>query len=233
LTAVELSLPSRSLENHDEPVRPDSNETPTLVTTETDPKSPVLNGNLSYTINVDDNQPSANKPLPQSTEETKNYPKESLLIDQTLEAALQEAVRAEADSHSRDGNEVDIEVSYAPNPTQLAPEMASETVEENRSPEYSPVPHRTVPDVPDRESDDYEPPDATAPPEVLESPPFSPAPPDSIKETANGVVQDTNPINPINENRQNIAEEPQTLDRHSKQPLEVKNIFLTSARWIC
>jgi hypothetical protein len=117
-------------------------------------------------------------------EEAKNDSAESGPTNQALEAALQEAVRAEADSHSQH-SDMDMEVSYTPNQAQLAPELPSDPVEEgNRSPEYSLALARTAQEIADRESDGYEPPDATAPTEAPESPPFSPAPPESIHEIA-------------------------------------------------
>jgi hypothetical protein len=141
---------------------------------------------------------------------------------------LQDAVRAEADSHSHDGHEMDMEVSYAPDPTQLAPELSSEPVEEeNRSPEYSPVLERTAPEVPDRESDNYEPPDATDPTDAPESPPFSPAPPESIHELADDTMQDVNSTQAIDEDGQNNTEEIQPLLNGSPQQLlEVNSIFI-------
>ena len=65
------------------------------------------------------------------------------LVIQALEAALQEAVRAEADSHSPANEEMDMDFHashIAPDPSELAPDEAAEDVEEApRSPEYSPV----------------------------------------------------------------------------------------------
>jgi hypothetical protein len=76
--------------------------------------------------------------------------------NQALEAALQEAVRAEADLHTPDKEdgeldmemdvEMDMEDSYAPDPNYLAPESTSGVPEEKEgSPDYSPVLHRTAP----------------------------------------------------------------------------------------
>lgn len=114
--------------------------------------------------------------------------------DQALEAELQEAVRAQADSHSQDDGEVNEEpnmdeeagtdFSFAPNPSQVAPESpASPMRDVERSPTYSPVLNRNVTDA----EDDYEPPDATPlEPMVTDSPPFSPAPPVIINEPQAG-----------------------------------------------
>lgn len=154
---------------------------------------------------------------------------DTVATDQALETALQDAVRAEADLHSHDEDDMDLDDIYAPDPNQLAPEFSSlheesrsppyspgsDHVEsespqraQSRSPPYSPEPVANVsgnastvetasPDFPtslngvipepERESDDYEPPEATPPVTVsadrestpVESPPFSPAPPSS------------------------------------------------------
>ncbi|TVY73282.1 hypothetical protein LSUE1_G007927 [Lachnellula suecica] len=105
--------------------------------------------------------------------------------DQAMEEALQEAVRVEADSHDHGADDVDMETSFAPDPNQLAPASSSNSAEEERdSPMYSPVLGRTIPDVPEAESDNYEPPEATPPvnvPVSIDSSPFSPAPPDADK----------------------------------------------------
>ncbi|CAL3970927.1 unnamed protein product [Diplocarpon coronariae] len=106
--------------------------------------------------------------------EDKELRKETASTDQALEAALQEAVRAEVDSPA--GADMDTDDFYAPDSSQLAPESLHQVVEENRSPEYSPKLDRTIPDV--GQSDEYEPPEATPPVnEPPYSPPFSPAPP--------------------------------------------------------
>ena len=91
--------------------------------------------------------------------------------DHALEAALQEAVRAEADEHHEEVD-IEMEASHAPDPDQLAPESPLAT--EQGSPIYSPLIRRASGGSVG-ESEDYEPPEATPPPQ---SPPFSPAPPD-------------------------------------------------------
>jgi hypothetical protein len=130
------------------------------------------------------------------SDESKDESKEGLSTDRALEAALQEAVRAEADSHAHTEDEMDIEVSYAPDPDQLAPESPSSVANAPAgSPEYSPVLDRSVLDTADRESDDYEPPEATPPvdaPSPIESPPFSPAPPATISDHVNDAILDVN-----------------------------------------
>lgn len=110
-----------------------------------------------------------------------------------MEAALQETLRVDADSHE-DGEidmEIDIEDIYAPDPAQLAPKSPDIGIVQNNS--TIPGGKATVDDqeasssqlpnahkVPEIENeDDYEPPEAT-PPDLLESPPFSPAPPESL-----------------------------------------------------
>ncbi|RDL41503.1 uncharacterized protein BP5553_01482 [Venustampulla echinocandica] len=113
-------------------------------------------------------------------------PHDQTSADHALEAALQEAVRAEADSHAH--NDLEMEDSFAPDPNQLAPESSPSLADEgSQSPVYSPVLERSVPDVleADGESDNYEPPEATPPvdaPSPVDSPPFSPAPPDMVIE---------------------------------------------------
>jgi hypothetical protein len=186
---------------------------------------------MSSTTNVDD-QATAEQSLAQSTEEVKENSNENVSTDRALEAALQEAVRAEADSQSQNGDEIDMDDSYAPDPTQLAPVMPSDRAEEdNRSAEYSPGLHRNVPDVPDRESDDYEPPDATALSDVLESPPFSPAPPESIHELAGDTIQDVNPTQAIDEGGQNATKKTHSvLNSSPQQPLEVKCLLVSLQR---
>ncbi len=166
-------------------------------------------------------------------EETNSRLAESAPTDQALEAALQEAVRAEADSHSHVSDETDMVVSYAPDPTQLEPELPAEpaepTEEGSRSPEYSPELNRIVPEVIDRESDGYEPPDATAPTEAPESPPFSPAPPESVHELAEESMQDINSPQPLSEDGQIASDDAQPLpslvNGTPQVVLEVKCLF--------
>jgi RNA recognition motif-containing protein len=120
--------------------------------------------------------------------------------DQALEAALQEQVRAEAESHKQSDEEMDVEDSHAPDPSQLTPEITPNSVEGSSSiPEVvvrsddEEVRATQLPDVQSptintemelgEENDDYEPPEATRTvnaPSPIESPPFSPAPPDSV-----------------------------------------------------
>jgi hypothetical protein len=148
--------------------------------------------------------------------EAKGGSSESEPTNQALEATLQEAVRAEADSHSQHSDDMDMDVSYALDPAELAPELPSNPAEDNRSPEYSPVLNRAAPEITDRESDGYEPPDATAPTEAPESPPFSPAPPESIHE-ADEIMQDVNSTQALDE--PNSAEDAQPLVNGSPQVL--------------
>jgi hypothetical protein len=93
----------------------------------------------------------------------------------------------QADSHGQEGSDNEMEASFAPDPTQLAPDSASNSGEEEvDSPMYSPVLDRTIAET-DAESDQYEPPEATPPVDgssPIESPPFSPAPPESVSKPA-------------------------------------------------
>lgn len=119
-------------------------------------------------------------------------PKDHGSADRSLEAALQEDARAQADSHGHEGSDIEMETSFAPDPTQLAPDSASNSGEEEvDSPVYSPVLDRTIAET-DAESDIYEPPEATPPVDrssPIESPPFSPAPPESVSKPA--IVDDS------------------------------------------
>lgn len=113
-------------------------------------------------------QPKTNEPINSNATEAAS-------ADQALDSALQEAILAEADAHSHEGEKMDIE------PLQL-PESHLDQAEGSTSPDYSPILERTIPVVPDdSHEDDYEPPEATAPiDDPMESPPFSPAPPESV-----------------------------------------------------
>ncbi|ESZ95307.1 hypothetical protein SBOR_4304 [Sclerotinia borealis F-4128] len=121
--------------------------------------------------------------------------KENSKTNQDLEAALQEAVRADADSASP--CDIEMEDGNA-EPVQIA-EAIAKAGEQKASSDYSPVLERSqplvpspIPDTPevtglsevaDVESDNYEPPEATPPVDEtlsIDSPPFSPAPPDSV-----------------------------------------------------
>ncbi|KAE8454575.1 hypothetical protein EG329_000198 [Mollisiaceae sp. DMI_Dod_QoI] len=143
--------------------------------------------------------------LPADAQNREEVPN-STSTNQALEAALQEAVRAEAELHSHEDEDemdvamdMDMEVSYAPDPSHLAPESSSSIALENDgSPEYSPVLDRTMRDVPDREIDDYEPPEAIAPAEIpaTDSPPFSPAPPEAAMVDAEVPVAYSPPFSP-------------------------------------
>jgi hypothetical protein len=127
---------------------------------------------------------------------------------------------------------MEMEISYAPDPAELAPEMPAESDEEaNRSPEYSPELNRTITEVADRESDDYEPPDATAPAEAPESPPFSPAPPEPLHEVADEPMQDVNSPQPLSEDGQIASDDAQPLVNGTPQVvLEVKCFYFRFTR---
>jgi hypothetical protein len=225
--AVEhTSILSRSIENGEEATRPVS-ETPTSQHNAATLHTPALNSDRKPTTDIDDSQDHAKNTLPAAMEETKDDSTEREPSNQALEAALQEAVRAEVDSHSQQRDEMDIEVSYTPGPAQLALDLPSDPVEEdNRSPEYSPTLTRTAPEMADRESDGYEPPDATAPTEAPESPPFSPAPPESIHEVADESMQDVNSTQALDEDERNTAKDTQPLINGTSQVLFDVNGFL-------
>ncbi|TGO37749.1 hypothetical protein BHYA_0090g00390 [Botrytis hyacinthi] len=141
-------------------------------------------------------QPDNVSDMAQDTPEDHSFEvKEASETNQDLEAALQEAVRADADSAGP--SDVEMEDSNAP-PTQVNDATATPD-EEKASSDYSPVLERSqplatsstpnIPDVVDAseivdvDSDNYEPPEATPAADEtssVASSPFSPAPPDSV-----------------------------------------------------
>jgi len=172
------------------------------------PRVSVSNANIAPTLNVGDGESKrVDEPPEVMTEPVKDVPIDDSSADQVLEAALQEAVRAEADSHARGESDLDMEDLYAPGPNQLAPASSlSSAGEGKRSPVYSPLLERTMSDVPDGDSDNYEPPEATPPadiPSPIESPPFSPAPPDTVTELTGADITSNDSIQAIGENGQN------------------------------
>ena len=203
---------------------PSRSKSPTNPPADTATFATAINGESNLLTNTDNRLDVTRDSPPERLEGTKDGSAESEPTDQALEAALQEAVRAEADSHSHDSDEMEMETSYAPDPAQLAPEVPAEAAEEaNRSPEYSPELNRTIPEVADRESDGYEPPDATAPAEAPESPPFSPAPPETLHEVADESMQDFNSPQPLSEDGQIASDDAQPLVNGTPQVvLEVK-----------
>lgn len=139
-----------------------------------------------------------------------------------------------------------MEISYTAEPVEIE-EPISEAMEEvPNSPEYSPELHRDIPevlDIPDRESDDYEPPEATPPiakalndevvdapptvrsPSPIDSPPFSPAPPAEILEPVEDMVLDDNPAHVPDEKASEIEiydEQAPVADAGQSQMAEVK-----------
>jgi hypothetical protein len=105
------------------------------------------------------------------------------------------------------GDDKIVEESTAVDSSQSALESISNPMEiASRSPSYSPVLERTIAAVSERE-DDYEPPDATLPTTALStsgSPPFSPAPPESI--SRDDLRHDTIALTPTaNENMAEVA----------------------------
>lgn len=229
----QICLPSRSRsvenhENHEEATRAVS-ETPGNIPKEATPQPPAFNGAADATTNNSGIQTQAENTLPGQVVETKDHFAENEPTDQALEAALQEAVRAEADARSHDSDQIDMETFYAPDPAQLAPELQIEALEEdNRSPGDSPALNRTGPETIDRESDDYEPPDATAPTEALESPPFSPAPPESVQEVADVSMQDIDSTQALDEDEPGVTENTQPLLNGTPQVLlEVNGFYIT------
>jgi hypothetical protein len=214
-----MSLPSRS-------------KTPTSPHNELSKQSTALNDDSNSATNTHDNQDLAEDILPESMQETNEATVQNKQTDQALEAALQEAVRAEPDSHSHEVDKVEIEVLYAPDLAQLAPELPAEHFgEDNRSPEYSLELNRSAPEVTDRESDGYEPPDATAPTEAPESPPFSPAPPESTQEEAvDESMQEINSTQALSEDEIATADTSPTVNSAIQVLLEVNGFYIYSNR---
>jgi hypothetical protein len=199
-----LNTPQASSDNHHESII-QATAGPVIIG---DNEGVCLNGTLDF--NHDDEGPS-----PQSKEHVAEA-KDGLSTDQALEAALQEAVRIEADSHAHTEDGMDVEVSSAPDPSQIAPNISSSPAHEDpsslKSSDYSPELDRGMPDMPDRESDDYEPPEAQSleapsheykppagtltanPPSTVDSPPFSPAPPTAMIEATDEMILDINSV---------------------------------------
>jgi hypothetical protein len=103
---------------------------------------------------------------------------------------------------------MNIEDSYAPDPSQLSPESTSSPMDvDNRSPSYSPVLGRAAMAATSDRDDDYEPPDATPPVAALSpvgSPPFSPAPPEPVTED---IVPDNSAVSFPQATNENETEE--------------------------
>lgn len=107
--------------------------------------------------------------------------------DQAFEGDLQEAT-AQADFQYNAASTLDVEMtdssSSAPDPDVLAPASAKNSTEISQHHDGLVKSSAQLIDVADGESDPYEPPEATPPPEEAistpDSPPFSPAPPETI-----------------------------------------------------
>ncbi|KAI9651281.1 hypothetical protein NHQ30_001319 [Ciborinia camelliae] len=142
-------------------------------------------------IRVNSNRDAAKE----TAEERASEVKENSKANQDLEAALQEAVRADADSAGpsdieMEGTNADSARVAEINATPDEPKASSDhpTIIESSQPlEALPIPNlpevAEALEVVDVESDNYEPPEAAPPmnePLSVESPPFSPAPPDSV-----------------------------------------------------
>lgn len=116
-------------------------------------------------------------------------------------------------------DEEDNVESPAPDHSQSGPESVSSPMEvDSRSPSYSPVLERTIAAVSERD-DDYEPPDATPPTAFISatgSPPFSPAPP----ETVTGDVLENSPAALGQATNADVAEE--TLTEANGQVVPVQ-----------
>ena len=117
---------------------------------------------------------------------------------QAMEAALQETIRVDVDSHEGEGDmDIDIEDSYAPDPAQLAPQSPTSNQDfavvqhdsailvdlvpgSHGQPPLGQLPNAQHDSAIDNE-DEYEPPEATPPIDSLVgSSSLSPAPPESV-----------------------------------------------------
>ena len=135
---------------------------------------PILTSNAVDASGFNAGSPHAEQPPQPAIEEIP----ETVAADHILEAALQESARAEAESTApSDGDDMDTEDFYAPDPNQLAPVLNESRLESNRSPSYSPGVDDNIgtPDDDDESVGEYEPPEAASP--VGNSPSFSPEPP--------------------------------------------------------
>ncbi|THV45715.1 hypothetical protein BGAL_0458g00060 [Botrytis galanthina] len=159
-------------------------------------KSHTADVSAAYPISMPPAQPDSVSDLAHDKSEDHSCEvKEASETNQDLEAALQEAVRADADSAGP--SDVEMEDSNAP-PTQVN-EATATPDEEKASSDYSPVLERSQPlatsstpnisdvvdvsEIADVDSDNYEPPEATPAADEtssVASSPFSPAPPDSV-----------------------------------------------------
>jgi hypothetical protein len=111
----------------------------------------------------------------------------NMIPDQVLEAALQEAsVRANPESPAEIGSDVDMVDSYAPNPDVPGPTLTGSPIANAQQELSATRSTDELSGIDDGESDTYEPPEAT--PSAtdaavsVDSPPFSPAPPETLSE---------------------------------------------------
>jgi len=184
---------------------------------------------VPHGTSIGNNTENATSNVDEPTQTSPDEAKENAIADQVLEAALQEQVRAEADTQgNKEGSDMDIEDSYAPDPNKLAPESTPGQFEDDtRSPSYSPVLERPALLI-ERESDDYEPPDAGSP---VHSPPFSPAPPNPVTDEADNISA---VVETQSTDDNEIGEESLPQTNGSVPPLiEVKSAFISGTCLAC
>ena len=143
---TEPSLPLSEMSSSSQPASNSVNLTngsDGSVADENQPSAPTENGNLANDLSVQ-----KAKTIDEIVQMPASVANDIVTPDQTLEAALQEAARAEAESAESDG--MDNEIFYSPNLTQVVPaSMSSPQGVQNRSPSYSPALERSVPAVPE------------------------------------------------------------------------------------
>jgi hypothetical protein len=153
-----------------------------------------------------------------------NEKEQSATADQFLEAALQDAVRAEvAGQEQDDRSEIDTEDFYAPDPNQLAPDSNVIQAEHNRSSSYSPRLGNKTPAPEDSESvGDYEPPEAASP---IKSPSFSPEPPQSVERNSEeSAVDNTSLVLTEAEDDSVAVDEGEVSDTTSAMDIETSSV---------
>lgn len=140
-----------------------------------------------------------------------------IIPGQALEASLEEATAlAEVQSREVSSSDIDMDDAYLPDPDVQATASVDSpvgNVQLNSQPDGD---SDDLMDVADGESDQYEPPEATPPPEYglpsLDSPPFSPAPPEAISESSRTDKHNNMLIGPTE------VPPPKEL-RHAKSPI--------------
>jgi hypothetical protein len=194
--AASLPAPESNCEQLDLPSRPiSSNPVPP-------PPKPASSPVVENPISATNGAPHRSSSIEKFGNQTRPVEtSDGITSDQAMEAALQETIRADINSHGERDMDIDMEDSYASDPAQLAPQSPTSNqdvavVQHDPAILADPAPVRDDGDhgqpslsqllnaqhnaAIDNE-DEYEPPEATPP---IDSPvgslPFSPAPPESV-----------------------------------------------------